>query len=58
MGDLIEKISILNRFISKIAIVDLIKSFKSESTIIDDRILISDSIRQRRFDSGTLIALA
>ena len=54
-----------NRFISKIdrfyiefEIDESIKSLKSESTLIDDQIQISDSIRRRRFDSGTLIALA
>lgn len=54
-----------NRFISKIdrfyiefEIVESIKSLKSESTLIDNRIRIPDSIPQCRFDSGTLIALA
>ena len=54
-----------NRFISKIdgfyikfEIDESIKSLKSELTLIDDQIRISDSIRRRRFDSGMLIALA
>ena len=56
--DLIENRSILYRYILKIDIVELIKSLKSESRLIDDRIRISDSIRRRLFDSDSLIALA
>ena len=56
--DLIKNRSILDRIILKINIVDSIKLFEPESTIFDNRIRISDSIRQRRFDSDSLIALA
>ena len=54
-----------NRFISKIdqfyiefEIDESIKSLKSELTLINDRIRISDSIQRRQFDSGTLVTLA
>ena len=51
-------ISKINRFYIEFEIADSIENLKSKSTLIDDRILTEISIRNLRFDSGTLIALA
>ena len=48
----------IDQFCIEIDIVESIKLLKSESTFIDDRIRTEISIRNRRFESRTLIALA
>ena len=55
---LIENISKKDRFYIEFEIDESIKSLKSESTLIDDQIRISDLIRRRRFTIPNRISLA